>query len=139
MLSAQPAIAVGNDRPWWALDLAHGWPAVPGATLGAFTPQQLSLQRLSAFSVRKGCYPGQDIVARTHFLGRAKRGLARFRAEGLVAGGAVAAADGREVGHVVAVVGDQCLAVVPLDAEPSDLTAGGSALVPVPLAGGLAR
>ena len=32
----------------------------------------LSLDRLQAFSVKKGCYPGQEIVARTHFLGQAK-------------------------------------------------------------------
>ena len=33
----------------------------------------LSLERLNAFSLKKGCYPGQEIVARTHYLGQAKR------------------------------------------------------------------
>ena len=139
VLSAHPVEASNDQGPWWALDIAHGWPALPGATLDAFTPQQLSLQRLSAFSVKKGCYPGQEIVARTHFLGRAKRGLARFRGDGLVPGAAIAAADGREVGHVVAVAGDECLAVVPLDADAGALTVGGVALDPLPLADGLAR
>ena len=41
----------------------------------------LGLDRLAAFSVRKGCYPGQEIVARTHFLGQAKRRLARLVAD----------------------------------------------------------
>ena len=61
------------EQEWSVLDLRHGWPGIPGAHLDAWTPQQLSLQRFAAFSVRKGCYPGQEIVARTHFLGRAKR------------------------------------------------------------------
>jgi tRNA-modifying protein YgfZ len=40
----------------------------------------LGLERLCAYSVKKGCYPGQEIVARTHFLGQAKRSLARLAA-----------------------------------------------------------
>src|SRR5690606_21575830 len=65
---------------WRAADIACGLPRPGAATLDAWTPQQLSLDRLKAYSVRKGCYPGQEIVARTHFLGQAKRGLALFGA-----------------------------------------------------------
>ena len=59
-----------------AFDLEHGLPRLPASQAEHWTPQQLSLERLGAFSVKKGCYPGQEIVARTHFLGKAKRGLA---------------------------------------------------------------
>ncbi|WP_238382769.1 YgfZ/GcvT domain-containing protein [Cognatilysobacter segetis] len=114
--SAQPSPA--GEAAWWRLDIVHGWPAVPGARLADWTPQQLSLQRLHAFSVKKGCYPGQEIVARTHFLGRAKRGLARVRAAGAKAGDVVHDAGGRDVGAIVACVGDEALAVLPL--EPAD-------------------
>jgi folate-binding protein YgfZ len=55
---------------WAAFDLAHGLPRLPASQSDHWTPQQLSLDRLNAFSVKKGCYPGQEIVARTHFLGR---------------------------------------------------------------------
>ena len=65
------------DR-WAAIDLAHGLPRLADAQSGQWTPQQLSLDRLRAYSVKKGCYPGQEIVARTHFLGQAKRGLVLF-------------------------------------------------------------
>jgi folate-binding protein YgfZ len=129
----------GDAAPWWAFDIAHGWPAIPGAMLGSFTPQQLSLQRLAAFSVKKGCYPGQEIVARTHFLGRAKRGLVRFRCHGAAAGTPVRDADGRDVGQVICTAGGECLAVAPLDAAPGGLLCGDVRLDALPLADGLAR
>ncbi|HET8818849.1 MAG TPA: folate-binding protein [Xanthomonadaceae bacterium] len=60
---------------WRVADLAHGLPRLEASQADRWTPQQLSLERLHAFSVKKGCYPGQEIVARTHFLGKVKRGL----------------------------------------------------------------
>ena len=50
-----------------------------------FLPQWLGLNRLDAVSVRKGCYPGQEIMARLHFKGGNKRGLYRleFHADAL--------------------------------------------------------
>ena len=65
---------------WRALDMAFGLPRLPADQADSWTPQQLSLDRLRAFSVRKGCYPGQEIVARTHFLGQVRRGLVALRA-----------------------------------------------------------
>lgn len=124
---------------WNTADLAHGLPRLAGAQVEAWTPQQLSLERLRAFSVKKGCYPGQEIVARTHFLGQVKRGLALFRTDGLVADGAAVEADGRAIGTVACVQDDAVLAVVALDAPDEALRAGEAALKPVPLQGGLAR
>lgn len=139
LLSDTPGSAPCDAGAWFRLDLAHGWPALPGTALDAWTPQQLSLERLAAFSVRKGCYPGQEIVARTHFLGRAKRGLARFRHAGATAGDAVVNAEGRDVGQVACVAGDELLAVVPLEADGQPLSAAGAALEALPLAAGLER
>ena len=76
---ASTADTAGAAR-WQAFDLEHGLPRLPASQAGHWTPQQLSLERLQAFSVKKGCYPGQEIVARTHFLGQAKRGLALLEA-----------------------------------------------------------
>lgn len=135
---------------WRAFDLAHGLPRPGAAGLEAFTPQQLSLERLKAYSVRKGCYPGQEIVARTHFLGQAKRGLGLFAADALPAHeaqvmegeraiGAVASAAtaaGEANGHAALV-----LAVLPLQ-RPEDapgLAVDGMPLVPLALRDGLAR
>lgn len=63
---------------WAVHDLAHGVPRLPAAAIESHTPQMLGLDRLAAYSVKKGCYPGQEIVARTHFLGQAKRRLQRL-------------------------------------------------------------
>jgi len=77
------ATATPDATAAWALEnLRHGLPRVTVAHRDTHTPQMLALDRLAAFSVRKGCYPGQEIVARTHFLGQAKRRLARLCASG---------------------------------------------------------
>ncbi len=101
---------------WRRADLEHGWPRLDASQAEQWTPQQLSLERLRAYSVKKGCYPGQEIVARTHFLGQAKRGLALVRSTASLAPGAelLSAAD-TKVGTVVSTAGDIALAVVSLD------------------------
>lgn len=116
VLPTEPAQALPEEPDfelaWRAADLAHGLPRLEAAQREAWTPQMLSLQRLGAFSVAKGCYPGQEIVARTHFLGQAKRELVRLRAAELAAGAAVRGADGRSLGTVVAAGGGEALAVL---------------------------
>lgn len=66
------------DAHWRLEDIAHGLPRLADTQTARFTPQMLALERLPAFSTRKGCYPGQEIVARTHFLGQVKRSLIRL-------------------------------------------------------------
>ena len=63
----------------WSQQLALGVPWVTAATSASFLPQMLALDRLRALSLRKGCFPGQEVVARTHFLGRVKRRLVTLR------------------------------------------------------------
>lgn len=66
----------------WAQQLELGIPWIVGATSERFLPQMLALERLQAFSLRKGCFPGQEVIARTHFLGRVKRRLVRLLGAG---------------------------------------------------------
>ena len=111
-----PADAAALDA-WRRADLEHGWPRLHASQAEQWTPQQLSLERLRAYSVKKGCYPGQEIVARTHFLGQAKRGLALIRsATPLSAGGQLLSGDAT-LGTVVSAVGDTALAVISLDLQ----------------------
>ncbi len=124
---------------WRGFDLQHGLPRLRDAQVEAWTPQQLSLDRLRAFSVKKGCYPGQEIVARTHFLGQVKRGLALLHAGGSIEEGTSVDAEGRNIGSVICVQGDTALAVIALDAHSEGLDAGGAGLIPTTLLGGLAR
>ena len=133
----------GAAARWRACDLAHGLPRLDAEQAGQWTPQQLSLDRLRAYSVKKGCYPGQEIVARTHFLGQAKRGLALFECDGPLEAGQQVMDAGRVLGTIAATADDGgrhlALAVVPLDAATGAASVDGRALRPEPLLDGLAR
>lgn len=108
---------------WKAADLVHGVPRLPDAQAGQWTPQQLSLERLQAFSVKKGCYPGQEIVARTHFLGQAKRGLVLLEGDAPLGEGAEVRIGERVAGTIISVAGSLGLAVMPLEREPDSVLA----------------
>ncbi len=130
------------ERRWFAADLRAGLPRLPVAQREQWTPQQLSLERLQAFSVKKGCYPGQEIVARTHFLGKAKRGTALFEPAAAVESGMEVSDGNRSLGSIISVVGGEtplALAVLPLDRQAASLVAGGVALHEIALISGLQR
>lgn len=64
---------------WARLDVLAGLPNITTNTSEAFVPQMVNLDLLGAVNFRKGCYPGQEIVARMHYLGNLKQRMARFR------------------------------------------------------------
>jgi folate-binding protein YgfZ len=77
--------AVANDAEataWELADIRAGLPVIGPATSGEFIPQMVNLDVLAGVSFTKGCYPGQEIVARTRYLGRVKRRMFRFSAAG---------------------------------------------------------
>lgn len=90
---------------WQLADLTRGIPyiAAGGAASEQFVPQWLSLERLNAYSVKKGCYPGQEIVARMHFLGQSKRAAFTLAGSGSPPQPLhrILAEDGSQVGEVV--------------------------------------
>ena len=63
------------ERDWRLADIQAGLPQVYAATSEVFVAQMLNLDRLDGISFSKGCYTGQEIVARTQNLGRIKRRL----------------------------------------------------------------
>jgi folate-binding protein YgfZ len=69
---AATATPVGADR-WAWLDIRAGLPNVVPAISEEFVPQMTNLDLLGGVSFSKGCYPGQEIVARMHYLGRLKQ------------------------------------------------------------------
>ena len=79
MGGAPPEAHPGIEREWLAADIEAGLPQVLSATSENFVPQMLNLDLLDAISFRKGCYTGQEIVARTQHLGRIKRRTFRYR------------------------------------------------------------
>ncbi len=58
---------------WDWLEIQAGIPEIVAATQEAFVPQMLNLDLLGGINFKKGCYTGQEIVARTHYLGKVKR------------------------------------------------------------------
>ncbi len=62
-----------EDAVYEALCISSGIPAVAGEMIGQYIPQMLNVQAINGIDYDKGCYMGQEVVARTHFLGRNKR------------------------------------------------------------------
>lgn len=69
MADAIPA-GIGS---WELLEINNAIPEIVTETREAFVPQMINLQAIDALSFRKGCYPGQEIVARMQYLGKLKR------------------------------------------------------------------
>ncbi|HZR35073.1 MAG TPA: hypothetical protein VFA75_06825 [Nevskia sp.] len=70
---------------WRLLDVLAGLPAIRPETADHFVAQMLNLDQLGAISFTKGCYPGQEIVARMHYLGNLKRRMFLCRSEAVAA------------------------------------------------------
>ena len=70
-----------GEPAWNWLDVRAGIPWVSAATQDQFIPQMANLDLIGAVNFRKGCYPGQEIVARTQYLGKLKRRMFRFHVE----------------------------------------------------------
>jgi len=62
-------------KSWDYLDIENLIPFISETHIESFTPQMISLDNLNGVSFTKGCYPGQEIVARTHYLGASKKAL----------------------------------------------------------------
>lgn len=103
-LSAAGARPVGAGV-WALLDIRAGQPQIHAETGEAFVPQMVNLELIGGVNFKKGCYTGQEVVARMHYLGRPSRRmfLARVEAGTPPPPGTeiVAAEGGQTVGKVV--------------------------------------
>lgn len=142
MLSAA-ARPAGTAR-WRLLDILAGLPAIRPETADHFVAQMLNLDRLGGISFSKGCYPGQEIVARMHYLGNLKRRmfLGYTEAAEVPPGTAIhVAGEAQAAGEVVESAphpqrGRALLAVLQLSQAGAELRLGGAdgaALVVEPL------
>ncbi|MGD8886756.1 MAG: folate-binding protein [Gammaproteobacteria bacterium] len=64
---------VCSHHVWSYLDIHAGVPQIYAANVEAFVPQMMNLHSIDGVSFQKGCYPGQEVVARMYFLGKLKR------------------------------------------------------------------
>jgi folate-binding protein YgfZ len=123
-----------------AARIAAGIPAFPGELDESTFPAEAGIEQ-RAISFEKGCYVGQETVARMHYKGKPNRHLRMLRAEApLTTGAPVVAGDGRELGHVGSVATQNgnatlALAILRREGNPGDtVDAGGTPATIVELA-----
>jgi folate-binding protein YgfZ len=131
--SAASRLDPAAREQWRLLEIRAGIPQVYAATSERFVAQMLNLDALGAIAFEKGCYSGQEVIARAHYRGRVKRRAQRFRSRApltLAPGETGVLADGRtfEVVHGASLPDGRCefLAVAPL--EPPESASPGEAL-----------
>lgn len=103
--ASRPAgLPVLDSATWDWLEVASGVPRIAAATVERFVPQMVNLELVGGVDFQKGCYPGQEVVARSQYRGTVKRRMQRFDADAPMAPGAdvVHSADpGQPAGTVV--------------------------------------
>jgi len=126
-------LAHGPLNDWLLGQVRAGIGQVLGPTREAFIPQMLNLQAVGGVSFKKGCYTGQEIVARMQYLGKLKRRLYRVELTGHSApqAGTALFVSGRDsaIGELAlaadTATGSECLAVLQADAvEAGDIRLG---------------
>lgn len=123
-----------GDADWRTALVEAGIPHIEGETREKFTAHMLNLDLLGAISFDKGCYAGQEVIARTQHLGQSKRRLLRYRLESASASpGDKLAYEGRDAAEVVDAAGPDLLAVAPLELIGETLFLQGVAAAPVEL------
>jgi folate-binding protein YgfZ len=139
--AALAAVPRTDPADWERVSIADGEPSIMPPTAALWLPQMLNLDLIGGVSFSKGCYVGQEVVARAQHLGRLKRRMLRYLgppdvplapAQALFSGETMAA---QVVTSAAGAEGTQCLAVVELR-HCSDLLGarpGGSEFVPADL------
>ena len=101
---AEKAFRPAPPRAWALSEILAGLTTLSKETAGAYVPQNLNLHATDAISFNKGCYTGQEVVARMHFLGELKKSLFRLEitnADPLPAtGDELSTPEGRKVGSI---------------------------------------
>ena len=93
-----------------------------------YTPHMLNLDLLDAIDFEKGCYTGQEVIARTHYKGMTKRRTLKFESNAPVSPGDKVSHDGQNIGNVLNVSGSSLLAVVPIKKADKELSVNNSKL-----------
>ena len=126
---------------WLAHRIRAGYAELSPRNAGEYLPQALNLQALDQIAFDKGCYLGQEVVARMQYLGKVKKRMFRFSLAGGEGtcpplGAPIHAGDpeGAEVGEIVAAAADagrcELLAVLKVDRAGDDLYLGEHRLTP---------
>lgn len=100
-----------SEEAWTLEEIRAGRPLISAATQDQFVPQMVNFETLGAVNFQKGCYPGQEIVARAQYRGEVKRRLKRVQ---LPAGTELKPGQAFDGGVVVDSAAGEALAVMPV-------------------------
>ncbi len=100
-------------------------PFLPAASQEQHIPQSLNGDLDGSVNFKKGCYPGQEIVARTHYLGKPKRRMHRVSTSKPLDAGATVDANDKSVGEVILAADNQALITLHIDAVSLPLSVSG--------------
>jgi tRNA-modifying protein YgfZ len=103
--------ATKPEEAWTLEEIRAGRPLITAATQDQFVPQMVNLEALGGVNFQKGCYPGQEIVARAQYRGQVKRRMVKLAAP---AGAELKPGQEFNGGVVVDSAGGEVLAVMPL-------------------------
>ena len=100
-----------SEEDWTLEEIRAGRPWISAATQDQFVPQMVNLEQIGGVDFQKGCYPGQEIVARAQYRGEVKRRMVRVQAP---AGTELRAGQDFNGGVVVDSAAGEALAVMPV-------------------------
>jgi len=128
--------------PYWRWgDINAGIPNVFAASSDQFIPQMLNMQLINGLSFKKGCYPGQEIVARMQYLGKLKKHMKHLHVPGVTVapepGTTLTTESNNNAGQIVDAVVDEhglnLLAVVNIETPVAELLLDGVTLQEAPI------
>ena len=133
------SLAASDAIDWTRLMIHAGEAWITPATQEAFVPQMINFDAIGGINFKKGCYPGQEIVARAHYRGAVKRRMFRAHVEAEAQAGAAlfgASVGGQECGMIALAApgengGSDVLAVVQMQAQADGVVRLGAADGPV--------
>lgn len=133
LVSALPEYDAAAENAWNVHEINSGYPWICAATSESSVAQMLNQHTIGGVHFKKGCYPGQEIIARAQYRGQVKRGLAVLESTSLEVPGIAVVSEGAEAGVIInsALIeqGSINLAVIKFSAAGGGLTdADGNAL-----------
>lgn len=109
------------EEDWQQAQIRAGWLNLNSMTSEKYLPHQLNLDQLGAISFTKGCYTGQEIIARTEYRGKPKRRIHILELENFDSGSLelpaelIDAESEKAAGELIAVAGNHALALISID------------------------
>lgn len=131
--TALPEYDAAAENAWNLHEIRSGYPWISASTKETAVAQMLNQHIIGGVHFKKGCYPGQEIIARAQYRGQVKRGLAVLSSSSLEAAGVAVKMNDEEAGLIINTAltehGSLSLAVIKFAAAHADLTdANGNAL-----------